>query len=410
MALPLQQLNCTRGIASRSSGLNLALRGLLRTQTRVQRRFKSVQYGYTQAKALVYSKYGEPGEVLSLHSHSISPSLPSSSLLLRALAAPINPADINQIQGVYPSKPPFTSLLGTSSPSAVAGNEGCFEILSTGSSVPSSLQKGDWVIMRNTGFGTWRTHALATPTDVLKIENKTNLTPVQVGTVSVNPVTAWRMLVDFETLDPQTGDWFIQNGGNSGVGRAAIQLGRKWGLKSISVIRDRADAGETEKMRNELLELGATKVVTESELMAREFRDQVKEWTNGGRENIKLGLNCVGGKATTALIKQLSPGASLITYGAMSKKPLEIPAAALIFKDVKFRGFWVSRWSDQHPEEKKGTVEQVLDLIREGEFKDVPVEEIGWEWETEEGVLREKVGGTLQGFRGGKGVFVFGET
>ncbi|PQE07402.1 putative enoyl-[acyl-carrier- ] reductase mitochondrial precursor protein [Rutstroemia sp. NJR-2017a WRK4] len=407
MALPLQ-LNCAREIASRSS--TSALRGVLRTQPVVQRRFKSGPYGYTQAKALVYSKYGEPGEVLSLHNHSISPSLPPSSLLLRALAAPINPADINQIQGVYPSKPPFTPLLGTSSPSAVAGNEGCFEILTTGSSVPSHLQKGDWVIMRNTNFGTWRTHALATPSDVLKIENKENLTPVQVGTVSVNPVTAWRMLVDFEKLDAEKGDWFIQNGGNSGVGRAAIQLGRKWGYKSISVIRDRENKDQTEKMRRELLDLGATKVVTESELLAREFRDQVKEWTNGGRENVKLGLNCVGGKAATALIKQLSPEASLITYGAMAKKPLEIPAAALIFKDIKFCGFWVSRWSERHPEDKKATVEGVLDLIRGGEFRDVPVEEMVWEWGTEEGVLKEKVGGTLQGFRGGKGVFVFGET
>jgi len=29
------------------------------------RRFKSGPYGYTQAKALVYSKYGEPADVLS---------------------------------------------------------------------------------------------------------------------------------------------------------------------------------------------------------------------------------------------------------------------------------------------------------------------------------------------------------
>lgn len=31
----------------------------------VARRYKSGPYGYTQAKALVYSKYGEPADVLS---------------------------------------------------------------------------------------------------------------------------------------------------------------------------------------------------------------------------------------------------------------------------------------------------------------------------------------------------------
>ncbi|KAK0105365.1 mitochondrial 2-enoyl thioester reductase [Cadophora gregata] len=371
------------------------------------RRWKSGPYGYTQAKALVYSKYGEPSDVLSLHNHSISPSLPSTSLLLRTLATPINPADINQIQGVYPSKPPFTSLLGTSSPSAVAGNEGCFEVSAIGSSI-KTLQKGDWVIMKNTGFGTWRTHAEATESAVLKIENKEGLTPIQVGTVSVNPCTAYRMLKDFETLDE--GDWFIQNGANSGVGRAAIQLGALWGLKSINVIRDRPDAAATQTMKDELLALGATKVVTESELMDKSFSEQIKEWTSGGREKVKVGLNCVGGKPTAALVKCLSQSGHLVTYGAMSKQPLMLPTGALIFKDIKFSGFWVSRWSDANPEEKKRTVEEILHLTREGRFRDIPVQEVTWDWGTEEGVLKGAVEGTLGGFRAGKGVFVFGET
>ncbi|KAH7311992.1 hypothetical protein BKA65DRAFT_441005 [Rhexocercosporidium sp. MPI-PUGE-AT-0058] len=371
------------------------------------RRWKSGPYGYTQAKALVYSKYGEPSDVLSLHNHSISPSLPPSTLLLRTLATPINPADINQIQGVYPSKPPFTSLLGTSTPSAVAGNEGCFEVVSLSSSI-KSLQKGDWVTMKSTNFGTWRTHALAPESAVLKIDNKEGLTPIQVGTVSVNPCTAYRMLKDFETLNE--GDWFIQNGANSGVGRAAIQLGKLWGLKSINVIRDRPDAAATQAMKDELLELGATHVVTESELMDKSFAEQVKEWTSGGREAVKVGLNCVGGKPTAALVKCLSNGGHLVTYGAMSKQPLMLPTGALIFKDIKFSGFWVSRWSDRHPEEKKRMVEEVLDLTREGRFKDVPVQELRWDWGTEEGVLKEAVQGTLGGFRAGKGVFIYGDT
>ncbi|XMA19013.1 hypothetical protein WAI453_011804 [Rhynchosporium graminicola] len=371
------------------------------------RRFKSGPYGYTQAKALVYSKYGEPSDVLSLHNHSISPSLPPSTLLLRTLATPINPADINQIQGVYPSKPPFTSLLGTSTPSAVAGNEGCFEVVSLSSSI-KTLQKGDWVIMKSTNFGTWRTHALAPETAVLKIDNKEGLTPIQVGTVSVNPCTAYRMLKDFEAL--KEGDWFIQNGANSGVGRAAIQLGKLWRLRSINVIRDRTDAAATQALKDELLSLGATHVVTESELMEKSFAEQVKEWTNGGREPVKIGLNCVGGKPTAAMVKCLSHGGHLVTYGAMSKQPLMLPTGALIFKDIKFSGYWVSRWSNANPEEKKKTVEEVLDLIREGNFKDTPVQELSWDWGTEEEKLKEAVQGTLGGFRAGKGVLVYGNT
>lgn len=242
---------------------------------------------------------------------------------------------------------------------------------------------------------------------MLKV-NKEGLSPIQVGTVSVNPCTAYRMLKDFESL--REGEWWIQNGANSGVGRAAIQLGKQWGWKSINVIRDRPDEAATSRMKDELLELGATKVVTESELMDRGFSEQVKEWTNGGREKVRLGLNCVGGKPTSALVKCLSQGGHLVTYGGMSKQPLQLPTAALIFKDIKFSGFWVSRWSDAHIDEKKRTVDEILEMTRLGMFKDAPVQELRWDWNTEERKLKEAIQGTLEGFRPGKGVFVYGDT
>ena len=380
---------------------------VLRHSPRISQR-TITSYGYTQAKALVYSKYGEPQDVLSLHGHSISP--PSgSSVVVRMLTCPINPADVNQIQGVYPSKPEMNILLGTSEPSAVAGNEGVGEVINTGSSV-QSVGKGDWVIMKSTGMGTWRTHMAIDESQLLKIDSKEGLTPLQVGTVSVNPCTAYRMLLDSAKWDFRGDEWFIQNGANSGVGRAAIQLGREWGFKSINVIRGRENKDEEKKLRDDLKDLGATQVITEDELQGRDIKDQIKEWTHGGREQIKVALNCVGGKPATALAKFMSPGATMVTYGAMSKQPLTLPASLLIFKDLNFNGFWVSKWSDKHPEQKKQTVEDVLRLTREGKFKDVPVEECSWGWKTEADKLKSAVQGTLGGFRAGKGVFMFKET
>jgi len=253
---------------------------------------------------------------------------------------------------------------------------------------------------------------------VLRVE-KEGLRPEQVGTVGVNPVTAWRMLRDFVKLQGEGegegesgngGDWFIQNGANSGVGRAALQLGKKWGYRSIAVVRDRpGEEGET--LKKELRDLGATEVVAETELLTRDFADQVKEWTQDGADgSVKLGLNCVGGKAATAMARVLSPGAHMVTYGAMSKKPMEIPAGLLIFKDLHFGGFWVSRWSDAHPVEKERTVGELLGMMRAGTFRDAPVVEVPWGWETGREELVDAVQGTLEGYRRGKGVFVFGDT
>ncbi|KAL8947389.1 MAG: hypothetical protein Q9222_006328, partial [Ikaeria aurantiellina] len=357
-----------------------------------------------QAKCLVYPKHGSPSDVLTLHSHSISP--PHSNLLtLRTLAAPLNPADINQIQGTYPTAPPFTSNLGSAQPTAVPGNEACFEVQSAGSAC-KQVSKGDWVIPRRTGLGTWRTHLQVEEDKIMKID-KEGLTAEQVATVSVNPITAYRMLKDFTPL--KEGDWFIQNGANSGVGRAAVQLGKMWGLKSICVVRKREGA-EGEALKKEMLELGATVVVSDEEVLEKAFGEKVKEWTNGGRESVQLGLNCVGGDAGMAMAKVLGEGGTMVTYGAMSKSPMRVGAGMLIFKDLRFVGFWVSKWGDRLPDGKERTIDKVLGLIRDGKFKDVPMVEVPWSWETKKEELLDAVQGTLKGFRRGKGIFRFGDT
>ncbi|KAL8686098.1 MAG: hypothetical protein Q9224_005553 [Gallowayella concinna] len=376
----------------------------LRVNLSLDRRRHISAYGYTQAKVLVYPKHGSPHDVLTLHTHSISP--PHSNLLnLRTLAAPLNPADINQIQGTYPTAPPFTQTLGTALPSAVPGNEACFEVLSAGAGC-KDVSKGDWVIPRQTGLGTWRTHLQVEEGKVMKVD-KEGLKAEQVATVSVNPVTAYRMLKDFELL--KEGDWFIQNGANSAVGRAAVQLGKMWGLKSICVVRQREGA-EGEALNKEMEALGATVVVNDEEILEKGFGARVKEWTRGGREPLKLALNCVGGDAGMALAKTLDAGGTMVTYGAMSKTPLRVGAGMLIFKDLRFVGFWVSKWGDRLPEEKKKTVDEVLQLIRDGRFKDVPTVEVPWSYETKEEELVDAVKETLGGFRKGKGIFKFSDT
>jgi trans-2-enoyl-CoA reductase len=394
--------------ASRPS-LQCLRRAPQRAPAIAQRRSISA-YGYEQAKALTFTDYGEPPAVLSLHSHSISP--PHGDLMtLRFLASPINPADINQIQGVYPSKPTFTTSLGTAKPIAVAGNEGVAEVLALGERAKQAgFKKGDWVIMKQPGFGTWRTHASATPAQVVRLDEEVRegISAIQAGTVSINPCTAYRMLTAFTEL--KEGEWFIQNGANSGVGRAAIQLGKTWGLKSINVIRSRDDKAAEEKLKTDLKAIGADVVITDAELQSQGIRDMSKEWTNGGREPIGLALNCVNGKAATAMAKLLASEAHFVTYGAMSKQPLTIPASMLIFKDIHFHGFWVSRWSAHNPAEKMKAVAEVLELTRKGQFKDTPFERIQWEWETGGDELITKVKDTLEGYREGKGVFVFGKT
>lgn len=83
------------------------LRKLLPARLRTQARSVSVI-----ASQLVYSEFGEPVDVVRRAETKLSDVQPDD-VLVKVLAAPINPADMNTIQGRYPVKPPLPAIGGT---------------------------------------------------------------------------------------------------------------------------------------------------------------------------------------------------------------------------------------------------------------------------------------------------------
>ena len=80
-------------------------------------------------------------------------------------------------------------------------------------------------------------------------------------------------------------------------------------------------------------------------------------------QEIRLALNCVGGKTTRDMLKLLGSDAHLVSYGAMSKEPLSIPTSYFIFKNLAAHGFWQSRWYNQHSrQEREGLMKKLTDL------------------------------------------------
>ena len=271
--------------------------------------------------AVTYNKHGDPAKVLESATSTL-PAVGAGDVLVNMLASPVNPADINMIQGVYPIKPRLP---------AVGGNEGVGCVVEVGEGV-TSLKAGDWVLPASSGSGTWKTSLVCKDTELIQVAN--DIPAVNAATLSVNPCTAYRMLKDFEQLKP--GDVVLQNGGNSGVGQAVIQIAAKLQLQTVSIVRNRPNIAELESL---LKEMGATHVVTDEFVRKPEMKEMMKSLPKP-----KLALNCVGGKSSAELLKYLDKGGSMVTYGGMSKQPLMVPAGPLIFNDVKLRGYWMTRW------------------------------------------------------------------
>ena len=208
---------------------------------------------------------------------------------------------------------------------------------------------GDQVILPH-NFGTWR-EACAVKAEKLVVAPK-EIEPVQAAMLKVNPITAWRMLHDFVSLGH--GDWFIQNAANSAAGRAAIQIGRELGYRSVNVVR-------RPELIEELRAEGGDVVLLDCE----QLRDEVAEAT--GRAPIRLALNAVGGESAMRVAKTLAARATMVTYGAMSLQPLTIPNGMLIFKELRFTGFWVNKWYDgATPEQRRATFAPLFEMAKRG--------------------------------------------
>jgi NADPH:quinone reductase-like Zn-dependent oxidoreductase len=267
---------------------------------------------------LCVSRYGKPNEVLVFES-GVPWNPPQGRVLVEMRAAPVNPADLNLIDGTYGVKPdvPFTP-----------GIEGCGVVLE---SPVAEFAPGDQVIPLGRA-GTWASHVAAAPERLVKLPADIDM--VQAAMLKVNPATAWRLLHGFRHL--QAGDWVVQNAGNSGVGRCLIQLAASLAIRTISFVRNPELAGELKQLgADHVLEDGAEGLATALEIL-------------GGRQAV-LACNAVGGESALRLMNLLMDGSSHVTYGAMARRPLNVPNGLLIFRDLAVRGLWVSRWIESAP-------------------------------------------------------------
>jgi trans-2-enoyl-CoA reductase len=254
-------------------------------------------------------------------------------------AAPINPADLNSIEGKYPIKAPLP---------ATPGMEGAGIVTEVGSAV-RELAIGAQVILPHS-FGTWREMAVIDAAKLVAAPNE--IEPIQAAMLKVNPITAWRMVRDFAPL--MSGDWLIQNAANSGAGQCVIQIARELGYRTVNVVR-------RPELVDELRSLGGDVVLVDGE----NLRDEVAAATE--RAPIRLGLNAVGGENALRVAKCLASDGTMVTYGAMSLQPLSIPNGMLIFKNLRFTGFWVNKWYDSAtPAQRAETFAPLFDMAKRG--------------------------------------------
>jgi trans-2-enoyl-CoA reductase len=288
--------------------------------------------------AAVYETHGNPADVLHVESRTW-PTPALGEVIVKMRAAPINPADLNQIEGKYPVRAELP---------ATPGFEGAGIVAEVGPNV-TNVAVGALVILPH-NVGTWRDAVAVKAGELVVVP--AGIEPVHAAMLKINPMTAWRLLHDY--VDLARGDWLIQNAANSAAGRAIIQIARELGYKTVNVVR-------RSELVDELRTDGGDVVLVDSENLRREVADAI------GGAPIHLGLNAVGGESALRLANCLAPGSTLVTYGAMSLQPLKIPNGLLIFKDLRFRGIWINKWYDNAtPAQRIEAFQYLFEIAKRG--------------------------------------------
>ena len=269
--------------------------------------------------AVWLSKFGSPLEAAELRSSPLPVPLEGEALVQMEYS-PVNPADLNVLEGRYGQLPVLP---------CVPGHEGVGRVVALAEGVDPGNAEGllGRRVLLPPGFGAWQAFGVARIADLVTVPE--TVPAQQAAMLRINPATAFCMLQNFATLRP--GDWLVQNAANSGVGRSVIQIARARGLRTVNIVRRPG-------LEAELREAGADVVLEEGPGLAQRIAaavDGAPLW---------LGLNAVGGESALGLAKALVPSGTLVTYGAMAKQPLTLPNGLLIFKDLILRGFWISQW------------------------------------------------------------------
>ena len=147
-------------------------------------------------------------------------------------------------------------------------------------------------------------------------------------------LTAWHMLVTRANIRP--GQNVLVLGANSGVGMAAIQIGKLFNARVI------ATAGDEHKMQR-ARDLGADEVINH---YTQKISDEVKRITS--KEMCDIVIEHVGQATWGESMKSLKPGGAIVTCGATTGPKVDLDLRFLFSKQFSFLGSYMGTMGDLH--------------------------------------------------------------
>ncbi|XP_072525255.1 quinone oxidoreductase [Salminus brasiliensis] len=260
-------------------------------------------------RAIRVAEFGGPS-VLKLRSDIPVPTPGQKQVLIRVHACGVNPVETYIRAGTYVRIPTLPYTPGTD----VAG-----VVQAVGDGV-SFLQKGDRVFTTATVTGAYAEYTVASEASVYKLPD--SLDYKQGAAIGIPYFTAYRAL--FHKAHARPGETVLVHGGSGGVGIAACQLARAFGLKVLGT------AGTPEGLKL-VLNNGAHMVFNHRE---KGYVDKIKEATGG--QGINVIVEMLSNVNLSNDLKLLASGGRVMIVG--SRGPIEIDPRDTMAKETSIIG------------------------------------------------------------------------
>lgn len=271
-----------------------------------------------------------------------SPSAREGELVIENRAAGLNFFDVLQVQGKYQERPAFPFTPGAETAGTVVsvgcGVEG-FKIMDRVMAVP-----------RINGFGEYTSvnaeNLLLMPSDMTFTEG---------ASFAIMFHTALFALKERARL--VAGETLLVQAGASGVGCAAIQIGRAFGARVV------ATAG-SESKREFARQQGAEEVWDYSE---RDWVEKVKDFTSN--RGVDVIFDPVGGDVFDLSAKCIASEGRILVVGFTSGRIPSIAANRLLLKNASAVGVHWGHYIDTHPQYLRSAHEQLIELYTRGKIR-----------------------------------------
>ncbi|GAX18067.1 mitochondrial trans-2-enoyl-CoA reductase [Fistulifera solaris] len=309
---------------------------------------------------LSFAQHGDPLQVLQYHEEQPSQLENRNHVTVEMKYAAWNPADINQVQGKYPSLASPSWRKSSVTQRNVAGAEGIGVVvhvseLENDDSSNKKVKVGDTVITIG-GIGTFRSHVSLPFEYVLPVFPKQPHS--QQHTICPHDAIFFQLVGTAYNLLKQgnTNGSIVQNAGNSA---AATVLAQMTQAPIVSFVRQRSNQLEMDFLHDYITSTCHAKILFEDEYIhdRNKVRALREEW------NFQTAFNTVGGPSSQLLLQLLQPNGWHVTYGGMSQQPVSVATSDLIFRNVQLKGYWHSQWMWQQSYESR--VAFVKQLVRD---------------------------------------------